>query len=106
MQERTEQLKSAERLAALGETAAMVAHDLRNPLQSLSCMIYLAKERLNLGNIFPSDGELCMEEILDNMEESVDYMNNIVSDIQDFARKLKLNLVKTDISFCQSFSQR
>lgn len=99
MEERTEQLKNAERLAAIGETAAMVGHDLRNPLQSLFCMIYLAKERLNLGNISPSEGQQSMEEILDNMEESTDYMNKIVSDIQDYARKLSLNLVKTDISY-------
>jgi PAS domain S-box-containing protein len=99
VEERTERLKNAERLAAIGETAAMVGHDLKNPLQSLFCMLYLAKERLNLGNIFPTDGQLSMEEILDNMEECVDYMNKIVSDIQDYARKLSLNLVKTDISF-------
>jgi PAS domain S-box-containing protein len=99
MEERTEQLKNAERLFAIGETAAMVCHDLRNPLQSLFCMVYLAKERLSLGNISPSKGQLSMEEILENMEKSIDYMSKIVSDILDYARKLSLNLVKTDISF-------
>jgi PAS domain S-box-containing protein len=99
VEERTEQLKNAERLSAIGETAAMVCHDLRNPLQSLFCMVYLAKERLNLGNVSHLEGQMSMEEILDNMKESVDYMSRIVSDIPDYARKLSLNLVKTDISF-------
>ncbi|MGA9079271.1 MAG: MEDS domain-containing protein, partial [Halobacteriota archaeon] len=33
--ERTSQLRGAERLAGIGETAAMIGHDLRNPLQGL-----------------------------------------------------------------------
>lgn len=99
VEERTEQLKNAERLAAIGETAAMIGHDLRNPLQALFCMVYLAKERLNSGNISSLEGQLSLEDILDSMEESADYMNKIVSDIQDYARTLSLNLVKTDISY-------
>jgi phosphoglycerate-specific signal transduction histidine kinase len=33
---RTEKLKNAERLAAIGETAVMIGHDIRNPLQSIT----------------------------------------------------------------------
>ncbi len=40
---RTEKLKTAERLAAIGETAGMVGHDIRNPLQTISGELYLIK---------------------------------------------------------------
>ena len=44
--ERTAQLKDAERLAAIGATAGMVGHDIRNPLQAITSDVYLAKTEL------------------------------------------------------------
>ena len=35
VEERTKQLKDSERLAAIGATAGMVGHDIRNPLQAI-----------------------------------------------------------------------
>src|SRR5690554_7068410 len=40
---RTVKLKAAERLATIGETAGMVGHDIRNPLQAIAGELYLAK---------------------------------------------------------------
>ena len=40
---RAEQLKDAERLAAIGATAGMVGHDIRNPLQAIIGDLYLPK---------------------------------------------------------------
>lgn len=40
-----EALKQAERLAGIGETAAMIGHDLRNPLQGLHYIVDLQKLR-------------------------------------------------------------
>ena len=40
------QLKDAERLAAIGATAGMVGHDIRNPLQAITGDAYLAKTEL------------------------------------------------------------
>ncbi len=77
--ERTEQLKKVERLAVIGETAAMIGHDLRNPLQVLTCMVFLAKERLNSGNLLPQEGQPSLGEILRTMEKSTDYMEKIIS---------------------------
>ncbi len=99
VEERTDQLKKAERLAAIGETAAMIGHDLRNPLQALYCMIYLARERLSPKRKSLPEGHQSLEDILDDMENSADYMNKIVSDIQDYARAMNLNLMETDVSF-------
>ena len=44
--QRAEQLKNAERLAAIGATAGMVGHDIRNPLQAITGDLYLAKSEL------------------------------------------------------------
>jgi len=95
--ERTEQLQKAERLAVIGETAAMIGHDLRNPRQVMTCMLFLAKEQLNTGNLLPPQGQPSLEEILRTMEESADYMEKIISDMQDYARPLKMELVETDL---------
>ena len=43
---RAAQLKDAERLAAIGATAGMVGHDIRNPLQAITGDVYLAKTEL------------------------------------------------------------
>ena len=37
-------LEKAQRLAAIGETAGMVGHDIRNPLQAIVSDVYLAKQ--------------------------------------------------------------
>ena len=46
VEERTKQLKDSERLAAIGATAGMVGHDIRNPLQAIISDVYLAKTEL------------------------------------------------------------
>ena len=44
--ESANKLKDAERLAAIGATAGMVGHDIRNPLQAITGDLYLAKTEL------------------------------------------------------------
>jgi len=97
IEERTKQLQTAARLAALGETATMIGHDLRNPLQVIISMVYLAKEMLTSADISPLEGRLSVTEILDDIEKSNVYMNKIVSDLQSYAGPLNLEFVETDI---------
>ena len=40
-------MQEQDRLVAIGQTAGMVGHDLRNPLQSIAGEVYLAKNELN-----------------------------------------------------------
>ena len=86
VEERTKQLKDSERLAAIGATAGMVGHDIRNPLQAITSDVYLLKEDLK-GMPEHEEKRLAMES-LEGIDKNVAYINKIVADLQDFARPL------------------
>jgi len=90
VQERTRQLRDKERLAAVGETAVMIGHDLRNPLQAVVTTIYLAKAKLENLSLteWMNLKELGLMDDLATIEKQSEYMNKIVSDLQDYARPL------------------
>ena len=83
VEERTKQLKDSERLAAIGATAGMVGHDIRNPLQAITGDLYLAKTEL--AEIPDSEEKKNTLESLGEIEKNIDYINKIVADLQDFA---------------------
>ena len=94
IEERTKQLKDSERLAAIGQTAGMVGHDLRNPLQSITGELYLAKGEVE--SLPQSELKSNLQENIQIIEEQAVYMDKIVSDLQAFVRPLKI--VKQPIS--------
>ena len=94
-QEAAKKLKDAERLAAIGATAGMVGHDIRNPLQAITGDIFLAKTEL--ATIPEGEEKKNIQESLTEIEKNVDYINKIVADLQDFARPLKPNAEETDL---------
>ena len=85
-----EQLKNAERLSAIGQTAGMIGHDIRNPLQSLWNETYLTKK--DIGHLPESEVKSSIKESISNMEEELSYIDKIVSDLQDFAKTPKPTL--------------
>ncbi|MGZ4882736.1 MAG: ATP-binding response regulator [Halobacteriota archaeon] len=90
VEERTILLKSAERLAGIGETAAMIGHDLRNPLQGLQYVVDLQKmraERTPAKERGIEDWE-DVAVLFDRIGEQVFYMDKIVGDLQDYARPI------------------
>ncbi len=93
--ERANKLKEAERLAAIGATAGMVGHDIRNPLQSIVGDLYLAKD--GLASITQCEEKEGIKESLEAIEKSVDYVNKIVADLQDFAKPLNPHMEKTNL---------
>jgi signal transduction histidine kinase len=95
VEERTKQLWDAERLAAIGQTAGMVGHDIRNPLQAITSDAYLAKTEL--ASTPESDEKKNALESLHEIENNVDYINKIVADLQDFARPIKPMAQETDL---------
>jgi len=94
------QLRDAERLAAIGATAGMVGHDIRNPLQSILGDLFLVKtELIDLPNGGSKERIL---ESLTEIEKSLDYVNKIVQDLQDFAKPIRPSLMKFDLAaLCQ-----
>jgi PAS domain S-box-containing protein len=95
VEERTKQLKDSERLAAIGATAGMVGHDIRNPLQAITSDVYLAKTEL--ATIPESDEKNSIKESLTEIEKNIDYINKIVQDLQDYARPLNPNPGEADL---------
>ena len=110
-----QRLVEAERMAAIGETAAMVGHDLRNPLQAITNAVYYlkksaerAKSSYHVRNESPGRSadpshhevrdilDKCSE-MADIIDKSVKYADKIVSDLQDYAQPVKLKLVETDL---------
>ena len=85
-EERAKKLQDAERLAAIGATAGMVGHDIRNPLQAMIGDVYLAKS--DVDEIPEGTAKEGIRESLDSIEKNVEYVNKIVADLQDFARPL------------------
>ena len=95
VEERTKQLKDTERLAAIGATAGMVGHDIRNPLQAITSDVYLIKTELALT---PDTEEKNNSiERLTEIEKNIDYINKIVADLQDYARPLNPRVQESDI---------
>jgi PAS domain S-box-containing protein len=95
VEEKTRQLKDAERLAAIGETAGMIGHDIRNPLQAIIGELYLSKDYLHS---LP-EGE-AKQELADSMrviEEQAIYINKIVTDLQDYAKPLAPYIENADL---------
>ena len=92
---RTIQLKEAERLAAIGSTAGMVGHDIRNPLQAIVGDLYLAKS--DLADMPENKEKEGLQESLAEIEKNVEYIDKIVQDLQDFAKTLKPVAKETDL---------
>ena len=95
VEERTKQLRDSERLAAIGATAGMVGHDIRNPLQAITGDVYLAKTEL--AAVPESEEKKNTLESLQEIEKNIDYINKIVADLQDFARPLKPHMEEADL---------
>jgi len=97
LKEAQEQLLKSERLAAIGELATMVGHDLRNPLQSIENATYYLNNELQR---FPPSVPIPRKtmEMLQVLSNSVNYADKIIRDLQDFAAIKKLTLQKTNIN--------
>src|SRR3972149_1675903 len=86
-----EKIVKNQRLAAIGELAGMVGHDLRNPLTSIQGATYYIKTR---------DGKNLNEnskKMLETIERSIQYSNKIVNDLLDYSGEIRLELEDVNI---------
>lgn len=102
LQKSQERLVKSEKLAAIGQAATMVGHDLRNPLQAIENGIYYVNTELSTVPTSPK-----VTETLQAIHNSVEYADNIVKDLQSFASKKDPIFREIDINALveETFSQ-
>ncbi|MGD0091290.1 MAG: ATP-binding protein [Planctomycetota bacterium] len=84
-----EQVRRSEHLASLGQMAAGVAHEIRNPLNSIRGFAQLLQEKAAKDSPAQEYTQIILEE--------VDRMNGIVQDLLDFSRQRDLTLTPLDL---------
>jgi len=88
------QLLESQRLAAIGETTAMVGHDLRNPLQAMTGSLFLARNLVTSDKLEDRRDALGL---LGSLDATIRYMDKIVSDLQDYARPVGADKVEVNL---------
>jgi PAS domain S-box-containing protein len=89
LKEAHERILKAERLAAIGQVAAMVGHDLRNPLTGIAGATYFLKTR------FGPKMDKKTGEMLEIIEKDIEHSNKIINDLLDYSREAQLELTET-----------
>ena len=89
LKEAQEQLIKSERLAAIGQVAAMVGHDLRNPLTGIKGATYYLKKKL--GSKMDEKGM----EMLELIEKDIEHSNEIITDLMEYSKEIQLELTET-----------
>lgn len=91
LREKTKRLIQAERLSAIGELSARLAHDLRNPLTVIKGVAEIAKTRKNLNGISFSDKQI------DMMERAIMRMSNQIDDVLEFVKIQSLRTTRNSL---------
>ena len=95
VEERTKQLADSQRLATIGQTAGMVGHDIRNPLQSIMSSLYIIKDELDMTTDSKEKTNALQELIV--IGEQINYIDKIIADLQDYARPIIPEYTEVDI---------
>lgn len=77
-------VKRAERLATLGETAAAIAHEVRNPLGAIKLFVSLLRREVS--------GKKGAGELVDQIDKSINHLDGVVSNILQFSRDRGMEL--------------
>ena len=83
------QIKQGERLSTLGRTAAVFAHEVRNPLGAITLFLSLLK-----GELRENSSGL---ELIQQIERGVESVNGVVSNILQFSKVDPIDLVPVDL---------
>ncbi len=86
-----ETLRRRERLAALGEMAAGIAHEIRNPLGVVTSSVQLLESRL-------PDLKENQRRLFQIILEEIGRMNRLIGDFLRFSRPAQPHLVETDLA--------
>jgi len=91
LQEAEAAVRRSERLAALGQLSAGLAHELRNPLGTMKTSAEMLMKSVDAGNAVA-------REMAGFISSEVDRTNSLVTRFLDFARPLAIRLEKTDLA--------
>lgn len=89
-EEMKERVAQAERLAAIGKVAAGIAHEIRNPLASMSGSIQVLKQKQLLGKK--------SKDLMDIVVRETDRLDTIVTRFLNYARPYPVKLAEHDIN--------
>jgi signal transduction histidine kinase len=84
-----EKLLKAERLAAIGELAGIIGHDLRNPLQGIRSAIYYLKTHSD-------DVDAANLEMMQEIDNCIERSDKIINDLIEYSQVINLELVPTE----------
>jgi two-component system sensor histidine kinase PilS (NtrC family) len=84
-----EEMKRVEGLALVGELAAGIAHEIRNPMASISGSIQILKEGL--------DHDVVNNRLMDIILREITRLNNLVNDFLIFAKPFKASFQEFDL---------
>jgi len=85
-----QRLFKSERLAAIGELAGMVGHDLRNPLTAIKNASYFLSKKCV--GACKNAASFQMFSIIDS---SIEHANKIINDLLEYSREIRLELSKS-----------
>ena len=87
--ETEEEMKKVEGLAVIGEMAAGIAHEIRNPMASISGSIELLREGLEKDDV--------NNRLMNIVWREINRLNSLINDFLLFARPKKANLREFDL---------
>ncbi|MCK4993566.1 MAG: hypothetical protein KAS13_00795 [Candidatus Omnitrophica bacterium] len=91
LQQAQDQLIKTEKMAAIGQMAAAISHDLRNPLTGIKMATYYLGTKID-------KTDLEISNILKDIELEIDYASNVVTNILTYSRPIQLIYNRADIN--------
>ncbi len=93
LRENQRELQRMERLAALSRFAALVSHEIRNPLNSMNINMQILKRLINKEDVTP-DRKI---KYLNVISSEITRINDLITNFLTISRPAQLTLIKTDI---------